>query len=51
MATAGLTDIHNNSWGRTVKKPRIATGWQSPPGPTSNQTVVEAQIVIPALAL
>ena len=51
MATAGLTDIQSNSWGRTEKKPRIATGWQSPPDPTGNQTVVEDQIVVPALAL
>ena len=51
MATAGLADIHNNSWGRTMKKPRIATGWQSPPDPTGNQTVVEDQIVAQALAL
>ena len=30
MATAGLADIHNNSWGRTAmrkKKAPIATGW------------------------
>ena len=29
MATAGLADIHNNSWGRTEKKKRktpLATG-------------------------
>ena len=51
MATAGLADIQSNSWGRTVKKPRIATGWQSPPDPTGNQTVMEDQIVVPALAL
>ena len=51
MATAGLADIHNSSWGRTAMKPRIATGWQSPPDPTSNQTIVEDQIVVPAMAL
>ena len=51
MATAGLADIQSNSWGRTAMKRRIATGWQSPSGPTDNQTVVEDQIVIPALAL
>ena len=51
MATASLADIQSNSWGRTVKKPRIATGWQSPPDPTDNQTVMEDQIVISALAL
>ena len=39
------------SWGRTVMDTQIATGWQSPPDPTSNQTVVEDQIVVPALAL
>ena len=47
MATAGLADIQSNSWGRTMKKPRIATGWQSPPDPTGKQD----QIVVPALAL
>ena len=51
MAMAGLADIQSNSWGRTVKKPRIANGWQSPPDPTGNHTVVEDQIVVPALAL
>ena len=51
MAMAGLADIHSNSWGHTEKKPRIATGWQSPPDPTGNQTVVEDQIVVPTLAL
>ena len=51
MATAGLADIQSNSWGHTAKKPRIATGWQSSPGPTDNQTIMEDQIVIPALAL
>ena len=51
MATAGLADIQSNSWGRTMNKPRIATGWQSPPDLTDNQTVVEDQIVVPALAL
>ena len=51
MATTGLADIQSNSWGRTVKKPRIATGWQSPPDPTGNQTVMEDQIVVPALTL
>ena len=51
MATAGLADIQSNSWGHTVKKPRIATGWQSPPDPTDNQTVMEDQIVVPAPAL
>ena len=51
MATAGLADIQSNSWGRTVKKPRIDIGWQSPPDPTGNQTIVEDQIVVPALAL
>ena len=52
MATAGLADIHNSSWGRTAKKRTLtATGWQPSPDPKSNKTVVEAQIVIPALAL
>ena len=51
MATAGLADIQSNSWGRTVKKPQIATGWKSPPDPTGNQTVVEDQIEVPTLAL
>ena len=52
MAMAGLADIHSNSWGRTAKKKTlIATGWQLLPDPTSNQTVVEDQIVVPALAL
>ena len=51
MATAGLADIQSNSWGRTMKKPQIATGWQSHPDPTGNQTVVEDQIVVLALAL
>ena len=51
MATAGLADIHNNSWGRTEKGPQVATGWQSPPDPTDNQTVMEDQIVVPAPAL
>ena len=51
MAMAGLVDIQSNSWGRTAMKPRIATGWQSPPGPTDNQTVMEDQFVISALAL
>ena len=51
MATAGLADIQSNSWGRTVKKPRIATSWQSPPDPTSNHTVMEDQIVVLDLAL
>ena len=52
MATAGLVDIHNNSWGRTVKKKKnlIATGWQSSPDPTGNQTAVKDQLVVPALA-
>ena len=51
MATTGLVDIQNNSWGRTVMKPRIATGWQSSPSPSDKHTVVEDQIVIPDLAL
>ena len=52
MATAGLADIHSNSWGRTEKKKSlIATGWPSSPDPTSNLTVVEDQLVVPALAL
>ena len=52
MATAGLADIQSYSWGRTEKKkPLIATGWQSSPDPTGNQTVMEDQIVVPALAL
>ncbi len=53
MATAGLADIHNSSWGRTEKKKRktpIATGWQSSPDPTGNYTVVKDQLVVPALA-
>ena len=53
MATASLADIHNNScWGRTVmrkKKAPIATGWQSSPDPTGNQTAMEDQIMVPAL--
>ena len=51
MAMAGLADIQSNSWGHTVKKPQITTGWQSPPDPTGNQTIVEDQIVVLALAL
>ena len=52
MAMAGLADIHSKSWGRTeMKKTLTATGWQSPPDPTGNQTVMEDQIVVPALAL
>ena len=53
MATAGLVDIHNNSWGRTAmrkKKAPIATGWQSSPDPTDSQTIVKDQIVVPVLA-
>ena len=54
MATAGLADIHNNScWGCTAmrrKKAPIATGWQSSPDPTGNQTVMKDQLVVPALA-
>ena len=54
MATAGLADIHNNSWSRTVKKKNkktpIATGSQSSLDPTGNQTVVKDQLVVPALA-
>ena len=44
-------DIQSCNWGRTKKEPRIAIGWQSPPDPTSKQTVVKDQIVVPALAL
>ena len=52
MDTVGLADIHNNSWGRTAKKKTpIATGWQSSLDPTGNYTVVEDQLVVPALAL
>ena len=51
MATDGLADIQSYSWGCTVKKPQIAIGWQSPPDPTGNQTVMEDQIVVPDLAL
>ena len=52
MATVGLADIHSNNWGRTAKKKTpIATGWQSSPDPTGNQTVVEDQTVVPAPAL
>ena len=52
MSTAGLADIHSNSWGRTAKKKTLtATGWQSFPGPNGNQTVVEDQLVVPTLAL
>ena len=51
MATAGLVDIQNCSWGRTEKEPQIATGWQSPPDPTGKQTVMKDQIVVPTLAL
>ena len=53
MAMAGLEDIHNSSWDRTVKnkKTPIATGWQSFPDPNGNQTDVEDQLVVPALAL
>ena len=53
MATTGLADIHNSSWGRTAmrkKKAPIATGWQSSPDPTDSQTVVKYQIVVPVLA-
>ena len=49
IATDGPTDIHRCSCGRTAKKKTlIATGWQSSPDPTGNQTVVEVQIVVPA---
>ena len=52
MATVGLADIHNSSWGRTAKKKTlIATGWQSSLDPNGNWTVVEAQLVVPALAM
>ena len=51
IAMDGLADIHSCSWGRTEKKPRSATGWQSPTDPTGNQTVVEDQIVVLTLAL
>ena len=52
IATDGLADIHSCSQGRTeMKKTLIATGWQSSPDPKSNQTVVEAQIVVPAQGL
>ena len=51
MATAGLTDIQSYSWGRTVMEPRGTTDWRSPPDPTSKQTDVEDQVVVPALAL
>ena len=52
MATAGLADIRSRSWGRTeMKKTLISTGWQSSPDPTCNQTVVEAQIVVPTPGL
>ena len=52
MATAGLADIHNNSWGCTaMNKTLIATGWQSSPDPTGNQTVVEDHLVVPTLSL
>ena len=52
MATVGLSDIHSNSWGCIAKKKTlIATGWQSSPDPTGNQTVVEDQIVVPTMAL
>ena len=50
MAMVGLADIHTNSWGRTVMDTQISTGWQSPPDPTGNQTIVVDQIVVPALA-
>lgn len=51
MATAGLVDIQSCSWGCTVKEPRGATSWQSPPDPTGKQTNGEDQVVAPALAL
>ena len=52
MATDGLADIQSCSWCRTeMKKTLIATGWQLLPDPTGNYTVVEDQIVVPALAL
>ena len=52
MATAGLADIHNNSWGRTEKKKTLtATGWQSFPDPNGNYTAMEDQLVVPTLAL
>ena len=52
MATAGLADIHSNSWGRTaMKKTLIATGWQSSPDPNGNYIVMEDQLVVPTLAL
>ena len=52
MATAGLADIHNNSWGHTaMKKTLTATGWQSSPDPNGNQTSMEDQLMVPTLAL
>ena len=51
-ATDGLADIQSYNRGRTeMKNTLIATSWQSSPGPTGNQTVVEVQIVVPAPAL
>ena len=51
MTAAGLADIRSYNWGRTEMKPRVATGWQSPPDPTGKQTIMKDQIVVPALAL
>ena len=51
MATAGLADIHNNSWGRTEKDPPGATGCLSLSDSPDEQTAGEDQIVVPALAL
>ena len=51
IATDGLADIQSCNRGRTeMKKTLIATGWQSSPDPTGNQTVVEVQIAVPAPA-
>ena len=47
----GLADIQSCSWGHIEMDTQIATGWQSPPDPTGNQTLVEAQIAVPALAM
>ena len=47
MATAGLADIQGDSWGCAMMKPRIATGWRSPPDPTDKQSDGEDQVVAP----
>ena len=48
MATAGLAGIQIYSWGCTVKKPRLATGWQSSPDPTEQIMHDKGPVLVPA---